>query len=178
MTCSRWRVRHLLSVCVVCIVCVVCGFRCWPSGFCPGQPRWSSARRNIHPLTPIVVISHPLPVSASSICYDQWHPPCSIYMPDSLIPQSLSKFSLVYLLAWHPPLHIPYISSSNLNELHGTLNSRISCPINCYVNSTKWTKSSTISMCFKHTIGYKSPYSCAVLLYNISNLNHSLSLLM
>jgi len=25
--------------------------------------------------------------------------------------QSLSKFSLVYLLAWHPPLHTPYISS-------------------------------------------------------------------
>ena len=34
-----------------------------------------------------------------------WHPPCSIYVPDSLCPQSLSKFSLVYLLAWHPPFH-------------------------------------------------------------------------
>jgi len=31
----------------------------------------------------------------------------------SLFPQSLSKFSLVYLLAWHPPLHTPYISSPN-----------------------------------------------------------------
>jgi len=31
----------------------------------------------------------------------------------SLFPQSLSKFSLVYLLAWHPQLHTPYISSSN-----------------------------------------------------------------
>jgi len=29
------------------------------------------------------------------------------------LPQSLSKFSLVYLLAWHPPLHTPYISSSS-----------------------------------------------------------------
>jgi len=28
-------------------------------------------------------------------------------------PQSLSKFSLVYLLAWHLPLHTPYISSPN-----------------------------------------------------------------
>jgi len=27
--------------------------------------------------------------------------------------QSLSKFSLVYFLAWHPPLHTPYISSPN-----------------------------------------------------------------
>jgi len=31
----------------------------------------------------------------------------------SLFPQSLSKFSLVYLLAWYPPLHTPYISSPN-----------------------------------------------------------------
>jgi len=34
-------------------------------------------------------------------------------MHDSLFPQYLSKFSLVYLLVWHPPLHTPYISSSN-----------------------------------------------------------------
>ena len=53
------------------------------------------------PLTPIVVINHP--VSTSSIYYDQWHPPCSIYMPDSLFVQCLSKFSFVYLLAWHTP---------------------------------------------------------------------------
>ena len=67
--------------------------------------------RNIHPLTPFVVISHPL--TAFSIYYDPWHPPCSIYMPDNLFSQSLSKFSLVYLLAWHRPLHTPYISSPN-----------------------------------------------------------------
>ena len=35
------------------------------------------------------------------IYYDPWHPPCLIHAPDSLFPQSLSKFSLVYLLA-HP----------------------------------------------------------------------------
>jgi len=80
-------------------------------GFCPGQPGWANTIRNIHPLTSIMVISHPL--SASSIYYDPWHPLCSIYMPDSLFPQSLSKFSLVYLPAWHLPLHTPYISSSN-----------------------------------------------------------------
>jgi len=78
-------------------------------GLCLGQPGWASTRKNIHSLTPIVVINHPL--SASSIFYDPWHPPCSIYMPDSLSPQSLSQFSSVYLLAWHPPLHTPYISS-------------------------------------------------------------------
>jgi len=48
-------------------------------------------------------------LSAFSIYYDPWHPPCSIHVPDSLFPQSLSKFYLVYLLAWHPPLHTPYI---------------------------------------------------------------------
>jgi len=32
---------------------------------------------------------------------------------DSLSAQSLSKSSLVNLLVWHPPLHTPYISSSN-----------------------------------------------------------------
>jgi len=79
----------------------------WLSGLCSGQP----GCRNIHPLTSIMVINHSL--SASSIFYDPRHPPCSIYVPDSLFPQPLSKFSLVYLLAWHPPLHTPYISSPN-----------------------------------------------------------------
>ena len=66
-------------------------------------------RQNIHPLTPTMVVNCPL--SASSIYYDPWHPPYSIYVPDSVFPQSLCKFSLVYLLAWHLPLHTPYISS-------------------------------------------------------------------
>ena len=39
--------------------------------------------------------------------------PCSIHVPDSLFPQSLSRFSFVYLLAWHPTLHTPYIFSPN-----------------------------------------------------------------
>ena len=49
-----------------------------------------------------MVINHPL--SASTIFYDPWHPPYSIHVLYSLFPQSVSKFSLVYLLAWHPPL--------------------------------------------------------------------------
>ena len=61
-----------------------------------GTTRVSRTRRNIHTLTCIVVISHPL--SASSIYYDLWHPPCSTYLPDSHFPQSHSKFSMVYLL--------------------------------------------------------------------------------
>jgi len=86
-------------------------------GFCPGQPRWAGSR-SIHPLTFIVVINHTL--SASSIYCDPWHPPCSVHVPDSLFPQSLSKFSLVYLFAWHPPLHTPYISSPNHGLLFAT----------------------------------------------------------
>jgi len=54
------------------------------SGFCPGQPGWAGTGRNIHSLTPIVVINHPL--SASSVYYDTWHPLCSISVPDNLSP--------------------------------------------------------------------------------------------
>jgi len=56
---------------------------------------------------PILIISHPL--SGSSIYYNPWHPPCSIYMPDSPFAQPLSNSSLVYLLVWPPPLHTPYV---------------------------------------------------------------------
>jgi len=59
---------------------------------------------------------HQSSLSASSIYYDPWHPPYSIHVLYSLFPQSLSKFSLVYFLAWQPPLHTPYISS--LNRYH------------------------------------------------------------
>ena len=67
------------------------------SGFCLAQPGRAGTRRNIHPLTPIVVINHPL--SASSIYYDPWYPPHLIYryVPDSLFAQFLSKFSLGYI---------------------------------------------------------------------------------
>jgi len=57
---------------------------------------------------------HQSPQSAFSIYYDLWHHPYSIHVLYSLSPQSLSRFSLVYLLAWYPPLHTPYILSPNL----------------------------------------------------------------
>jgi len=38
---------------------------------------WAGTRRDIHPLTPIVVINRPL--YASSIYYDPWHPSCHVY---------------------------------------------------------------------------------------------------
>jgi len=72
------------------------------SGFCQGQPGWAGTRRNVHPLTPILTINHPL--SASSVYCDRWHPPCSIYVPGSFFAQPLSKCSLVYLF-WSGTLH-------------------------------------------------------------------------
>jgi len=72
------------------------------SGFCPGQPGWGGTRRNIQPLTPIVVIDHSL--SASSIYYDPWHPSCfNLHAWQSFSTISV-QVSLVCLLAWQPPL--------------------------------------------------------------------------
>jgi len=66
----------------------------WLYGFCLRQPGWVSTRRNIHPLTSVLDINHPL--SASSIYYNPWHSVCSIYVPDSFF-SPISKFPLVYL---------------------------------------------------------------------------------
>jgi len=71
------------------------------------QPGWDGTIRNIHPLTPIVVINHPL--SASSIQYDPWHLPGA---PDSLSTIPL-QVSIGLPLGLAPPFHTPYISSGN-----------------------------------------------------------------
>jgi len=38
----------------------------WILSFCPGQPGWTGTRRNIHPLTPIVVINRPYLLHSST----------------------------------------------------------------------------------------------------------------
>ena len=87
-------------------------------GFCPGQPGWAGSRRNIHPLTLIVVINHPYLLPPSTTIHGIL-PIQSTYF--TVFFKSLSIFYLVYLLAWHPPFHTPYISllktllSVNLN---------------------------------------------------------------
>jgi len=53
---------------------------------CLGLFGWSSARRNIHPLTPMLIIDRPL--SASSIYCNPWHPSSSMYL------YALSKYCL------------------------------------------------------------------------------------
>jgi len=91
------------------------------SGLCLGQPGWAGTRRNIHPLTPVMVINRCL--SASSIFYNPWHPPCSIYMPDSVFPQSLSQFSLstswpgTLHLILHTPFHCPSFAIPSVNKM-------------------------------------------------------------
>jgi len=81
------------------------------SRFCLGQPEWAHTRRNIHPLTPVMVINHPYLLPPSTMI----HGILLVQFAQiwQIFPQSLSKFSLVYFLAWHPPLHTPYISLTN-----------------------------------------------------------------
>jgi len=80
------------------------------TALCPGLHGWASTRRNIHP-PPILIIIQSL--SASSIYNDPQHPPGSNYVLGNLFAQPLSMSSLVNLLVWSPPPHIPYISSPN-----------------------------------------------------------------
>jgi len=73
----------------------------WLYEFCLGQPGWAGTRRNIHPLTPIVVINRPL--SDSSIYYDPWHASCSVHLPDSHF-HNLSP-SFLWSTSWPCTLH-------------------------------------------------------------------------
>ena len=85
-------------------------------GFCPGQPGWAGTRRNILPLTAIVVISHSL--SASSIYYDPWHPPCSIYMSGAW--KSFHNLSLSFLWSNSWPGTLNFIQTSNTGIIIST----------------------------------------------------------
>ena len=58
------------------------------------------------PLTPILIIRHPL--SFSSIYYDPYHPLVQFTCLQSLS-QPLSRSSFVFLLVWDPLLYTPYI---------------------------------------------------------------------
>jgi len=87
------------------------------SALCLGQPGWASPRRNIHALTPIVIINHPL--SASSIFYDSWHPPCSVYVPDSLFHNLQVFFGLPLGLAPSTSCSIHFFTQS-LSSFHST----------------------------------------------------------
>jgi len=61
-------------------------------------------------------MNHPL--SASSIYYDPQHPPCSIYVLDSLFAQPLFKSSLVYLIGSKSESIYLMGQYANMCELH------------------------------------------------------------
>jgi len=71
------------------------------------------SRYQIHSLPHILIISHPL--SAFSVYYPIHSLVSSLFNLRAWqsSAQPLSKSSLVNILAWHPPLHTPYISSPN-----------------------------------------------------------------
>jgi len=59
------------------------------------------------------------------------------YMFDNLFPLSVSKFSLVYLLAWHPPLYTPHIYLPNCLLFSRTeLTSDIKCVVSLCKGNT------------------------------------------
>jgi len=70
-----------------------------------------------------MTLGEPVPEETFTHSYLWWSSIIPYLLPPSVtihgipsvqsFPQYLSKFSLVYLLAWHPPLHTPYISSTN-----------------------------------------------------------------
>ena len=76
------------------------------SEFCPGQPGGASTRSNIYPLNLSwsSVIPYLLPVSIliHGILPVQFTTCVAVFF------HTLSKFSLAYLLAWHPQIHTPY----------------------------------------------------------------------
>ena len=83
---------------------------------CPGQPALAGTRRNIHPLTPILV--NVLLLSLFSICNGPRHPLYSAYVLDSPLEQPLSRSSLVFpLVLNYPQLHTLCISSPNHHHL-------------------------------------------------------------
>jgi len=64
---------------------------------CPGQPRWASTRRNIHPLTPIVVINRPYLLSPPTMIHGIL--PIQ-FMRLAVFFHNLSKFCLPWSTSW------------------------------------------------------------------------------
>jgi len=89
------------------------------NGLWSGTTRVGRYRKK-HPLTPILIIGHPLsfpPFTTINgilfVHFTAWHPLYSTYVLDSPLVQPLSRSSLVFFLVLHPQLHTPHISSPN-----------------------------------------------------------------
>ena len=138
----------------------------WPTQICwPTSPvtRWptvisgASTRRNVHSLTPILIIRHLL--STSSIHYNPKHPPCSICVLDSPLQQPLSRSSFVFLSVWDPLLHTPFLHpiivfSQHMPTLSQPLccTSNVICPCSWKFNLNAQTPNVSFQKCQKHII--------------------------
>ena len=97
---------------------------------CPGQLGSASTRRNIHPLTPILI--NVLPLSPFSICILFIQLTCLTVLSDNLFPGPL-----VFPLVLNPQLHTPCISSPNHHHLfaaHAHTNAACSAAISMLCN--------------------------------------------
>ena len=76
------------------------------SGFCLGQPGWAGTRRNVHPLTPIVVISIPylLPPSITIHASSFFNLPVLLVLPGP----ALFSYSLIHQMATSFHRHVMY----------------------------------------------------------------------
>ena len=92
---------------------------------CPGLPGWASTRRNIHPLTPNLIIKHPL--SASSINYN----PCSVCL--TVFFHNLSPSPLFFLLVWN----FIHFFSELLSSFCSTCWYR--CNLSCWSTEIMWS---------------------------------------
>jgi len=94
---------------------------------CLGLPGWAGTRRNIHPLTPILIINHPL--SVSSIYYSH---PCSILLRTQLLynlPLTINDISLLVSMvptAWIYSIQFEFWSL----QLHHHLRLHSTCHLN------------------------------------------------
>ena len=76
-------------------------------GICPGQLRWAGTRRNIHPLTLIVVINHPYLLSLLRSMAS------SLFNPHAWRSFSTISVQVFFGLALDPPLCTPNVFSPN-----------------------------------------------------------------
>ena len=112
---------------------------------CPGQPGSASTRRNIHPLTPILI--NVLPLSPFSICNRLRHPLYSAYVLDSPLGQPLSRSSLVFPLVLNPQLHTPCISSPKHHHLFAA-----------HAHTSAACSAAISMLCHLHLVSLSAPY--------------------
>jgi len=100
-------------------------------GICPGQPVWAGTRRNIHPLTLIVVINHPCLLSPSTIAlYNQFKISLRVLAAASNRCCACNRTAIVSWRHCHQRLSkVSSVSSSSMNRW---------VLLRCYTTSVSW----------------------------------------